>query len=130
MFKPRLWSRRKYFFTPPFQSFPIPTPQDLIMRLLTSALVQKESNFTLKYAIMATPTQRHSYKQGCGVGVPESHVLERSRSTFLDLIKLELQLGVGFLDSMELEIGVLIAFGDFDLRKISLHFHLSPYSSF
>ena len=34
-----------------------------------SAHVKKESNFTRKYADPATPTQRYSYKQGCGVGV-------------------------------------------------------------
>ena len=31
---------------------------------------------------MATPTKQYSYQQGCGVGVPESHVLDQSRSTF------------------------------------------------
>ena len=29
-----------------------------------------------------TPTQQYSYKQDCGVGVSELHVLDRSRSTF------------------------------------------------
>ena len=49
----------------------------------TSAHVKKESNSTLKYAPPATTTQQYSYKQGCGIRVPDLHVLERSRSTFL-----------------------------------------------
>ena len=53
----------------------------------TSSQVKKESNFTLKYAALATPTQQHRYKQGCGIGVPESHVLERSRNTFFKFDK-------------------------------------------
>ena len=73
----------------------------------TSAYVKKKSNSTLKYATMATPTQQYSFKQGCGVGVPGVASF-RSES--------ESQIGVGFLDSVKLEIGFLIAFGDFDLR--------------
>ena len=34
----------------------------------------------------------------------------------LNLIKFESQILVGFLDSIKLGIGFLIAFGDFDLR--------------
>ena len=38
---------------------------------------------------MATPSQQYSYKQGCRVGVPESHILDRSRSTFFRFVKVK-----------------------------------------
>ena len=48
----------------------------------TSTQVKKESNSTLKYVAMATPTQQYGYKQVVELESPESHVLDRSRSTF------------------------------------------------
>ena len=44
---------------------------------------------------------------------PESHVLDRSRSIFLDLIKSDSRVKVGFLDSVKLGIGFLIAFRNY-----------------
>ena len=38
-------------------------------RTSTSAHVKKDSDSTLKYAAMVTPTQQYSYKLGCGVVV-------------------------------------------------------------
>ena len=64
------------------------------------------SDSTLKYTASATLTQQHSYNQGFGVG-----------SVSLDLMKLESLFGVGFLDSVELGVGVLIAF----IRKPASH---------
>ena len=45
-----------------------------------------------------------------------SHVLDRCRSTFFSIDKIEIaNLRVCFLDSMKLGIGFLIVFGDFNL---------------
>ena len=59
MLKLRLWNEKNYFSTPPYQSFSIPIPQDKNMAP-TSAHVKKESNSTLKYAPMVTPTQEYN----------------------------------------------------------------------
>ena len=126
MFKPRLWSEKNYFSTPPYQSFLIPTPRDLIIRTSTSATsatsghLEKEFNSTSKYAAMATPTQQSSYKQGCGVRVPGVACVKSYRSTFFRFDKVRISIRSFFLffffDSIKLKIGFLIAFGDFDLR--------------
>ena len=79
--------------------------------------MQKRSLTSPKYAAMATPTQEYRYKQDCGVGVYEVACFRsESEYFFLDLIKSESQIGVGFLDSLKLGIGFLIVFGDYNLR--------------
>ena len=83
------------FFNSNFTKFNDTTP--------TLAHVKKGSNFTLKYVAPETLTQQYTYNQGCEVGVFS-----------LDLMKLKSRVGVGFFDLVELEIEVLIAFGDFD----------------
>ena len=80
----------------------------------TSAHVKKIFNSTLKYAAMATSTQQCSYKQGCGVGVPESHVLDPSGSTFFRFDNVEVASRSCFLIWWSWEIGVFIVVVDFD----------------
>ena len=66
----------------------------------------------------------NSYKQDCGIRVPESHVLKRRRSTFLRFDEVGVASRSWILDSVELGIGVRIAFGDFGLRQIILDFYI------
>ena len=42
LLKPRLWSQKNYFSTPPIQSFPIPTPQNIIIQLQLQHMYSKK----------------------------------------------------------------------------------------
>ena len=65
---------------------------------------------------MAIQTQQYSYKQGCGVGAAGVKCFRADSESFFKFDKVGVVIEIVFLHSVELRIGVLLAFVDADLR--------------